>query len=322
MKLIVRTILFFLLWPTNLLIIHAQEITIKATLDTNLIELGGRVNLLYEVENPENYQVGFPEFQDTLVVAVEVLHKTGVDTVELKNNRIRQYQKLELTSFEIGKHFIAPQAFSFRSGAIVDTIYSKALYFEVVGVALDTTGTIRDIAALERAPLSFRDFLPLFVILFLVLLALAIVYFIKKFKKKEGLWFMPEKPKEAAHVIALRELDKLKAQNLWQQKQVKEYYSRLTNIIRSYIEARFGILAMEKPSSEVLQEVRKAGVDRLLDMKAFEALLNLADLIKFARGDAKAEENMEHLENAYKLVKQTIEVVGDHEASNKIDGTV
>ncbi len=318
MKLLFRTVLFLVFMHTSLYCVTAQDLSIKATLDTNLIELGGRVNLLIELEKFKNDQVDFPEFRDTLVFAVEILNNSGIDTVELKNNRVKLSQKLELTSFETGKHYIAPQAFPFRSGNLVDTLFSKALYFEVVGVAIDTTNTIRDIAPLERAPIGLRDFLPLLLFILPVLLALVIVIIIRKFKKKNGLWFIPEKPKEAAHVIALRELDKLKAQNLWQQKQVKEYYSRLTNIIRNYIEARYGILAMEKPSSEVLYEVRKAGIAQQIDMKEFESLLNLADLIKFARGLASAEENLEHLENAYKLVKQTKEESENKEDSNKI----
>jgi hypothetical protein len=285
--------------------VFGQKFTIQTSLDTNKIVIGERAQLSYFVEKDKEDRVLLPEFRDTLVLGVEVLEQPDIDSVILKNDKVRLQKKLIITSFEEGMYFIPPQAFTLKSKTFVDTIFSQATYIEVVGVEIDTTNTIRDISSTERAPIIFRDFLPLFVLLALVAIALIIVSLIRKYKKGNGLLGAPEKILEPAHIIALRELDKLKAQKLWQQKQVKEYYTRLTHIIRTYIENRFGVLAMEKTSSEILIEIRNMGIGKEINIQEFESLLNLADLIKFAKGDAQPEENFEHLENAYKLVKAT-----------------
>jgi hypothetical protein len=288
-----------------------QKITIQTSLDTNKTEIGERVQLKYILEKDKHDVILLPEFSDTLIEGVEVLEQASIDSVNLKNNKVRVEQKLLITSFEEGMYYIPPQAFILKSKALTDTIFSQASYIEVVGVAIDTTNSIRDISASESAPIILRDFLPLFVLMALVAIALVIVFIIRRMKKKKGLLDSPEKPKEPAHIIAFRELDKLKAQKLWQQKQVKEYYSRLTQIIRIYIENRYGILAMEKPSSEILIELRNLGFGKDINLTEFENLLILADIIKFAKGDARPEENIEHIENAYKLVKDTYKPIDE-----------
>jgi hypothetical protein len=114
-----------------------------------------------------------------------------------------------------------------------------------------------------------------------------------------------EKAPEPAHIIALRDLDKLKAQKLWQQNQLKDYYSRLTYIIRAYIENQFSVLALEKTTAEIIGEIKIEKLDKFIDMRQLEQLLRLADLIKFAKGEAQPEENIAHLDNAYTLIKKT-----------------
>ncbi|HBH49769.1 MAG TPA: hypothetical protein DDX98_14080 [Bacteroidales bacterium] len=300
---------------------YPQAITIETKMDTNKISLGEPVELKYIVNKNTNDVILLPEFSDTLIVGVEVLDSAMVDSFKLKKDKEQLEQRLVITSFEEGKHYIPPQAFALKLGTITDTIYSKPSYLEVVGVAIDTTGTIRDIADVERAPVIFRDFIPLFVLLGMVLIALAIVYFVRQRRKGKGLLGPAVKAEEPAHIIALRELDKLKAQKLWQQEQLKEYYSRLTAIVRTYIENKFGILAMEMPSSEILIEVKNIGLDKLINLKEFEGLLNLADSIKFAKGHAQPDENIVQLENAYKLVKATYKLGEENEEENNPEKT-
>ena len=295
--------------------ISAQSVSIKTEMDTHKIDLGGRALLSYVIETDLGQKIIFPPIGDTLISTIEVIVPPVVDSLILDNERIRLKQQMELTSFEEGNHFIPPQPFTIVIGRRQDTIYSHASYLEVEGFSLDTTGVIRDIAGIERAPLIFRDFLPILILLLIVVIALAIVHFIKR-KKGKGVFILPEKPADPPHVIALRELDKLKAQKLWQQQQTKEYYSKLTFIIRTYLEDTFGILALEKPTSEILTELRNFDQTKSVDNRSLERLLNLADLIKFAKGQADPEENMEHLDNAYSLVKSIHAAVRTTESEN------
>ena len=283
--------------------LSAQSVSIKTEMDTHKIDLGGRARLSYIIEADVAQKILLPPFGDTITQEIEVIIPAVVDTTILENKRIKIQQQMELTSFDEGNHFIPPQPFTIIIGDRWDTIFSNASYLEVEGFSLDTTGVIRDIAGVERAPIIFRDFLPVLVLLLMVVVAIIIAHLIKKHRNGKGVFTIPEKPAEPPHVIALRELDRLKAQKLWQQKQTKEYYSKLTFIIRTYLEDTFGILALEKPTSEILSDLRRFELTEKFDNKDLERLLNLADLIKFAKGEADPEENMEHLENAYTLIK-------------------
>lgn len=302
---------FMLAFPVS-----AQTVTIETVLDTHKIEIGARAELKYLINKAGDKTIILPDIKDTLIDGLEVLEVPIIDSINAKDGNTRIEQKLSITSFEEGMYYIPPQPFGYKTEYGIDTIFSKESYLEVVGVEIDTTGTIRDIAGLERAPIIFRDFLPLIVLIGIAGLIILIVYLVRRYKRGKGLISTPQKPAEPAHIIALRELDKLKAQKLWQQDQTKEYYSRLTEIVRTYIEDRYNVLAMEKPSSEVLKELRHMHYSKKIDFPKLESLLNLADLVKFAKGSALAEENIEHLDNAYNIVKTTYIEPEEHDLNN------
>jgi hypothetical protein len=106
-------------------------------------------------------------------------------------------------------------------------------------------------------------------------------------------------------VIALRELDGLAELKLWQQGEFKHYYTRLTEIIRQYMERRYGIPAMEMTSREIHQAWATSGEDREDLAGNLDLLLNLADLVKFAKEKPVASDNEENLERAYDFVHKT-----------------
>ena len=187
----------------------------------------------------------------------------------------------------------------------VDTIISRSNYLVVHPFPLDTTKTIRDIKAVEKAPLSFSEVYPYVLgAIFIGVLIWFLMYYLKKKKKNEPLIGRP-KIQEPAHIIAFRELDALKAEKLWQRKEVKLYYSKLTEIIRRYIERRFRITAMEQTSDEILVEFEGQELLSNDDFLLLKELLIQADLVKFAKADPLPDENETHFENAYKFVNNT-----------------
>jgi hypothetical protein len=174
----------------------------------------------------------------------------------------------------------------------------------VSGVQLDEGSTIRDIKEPIGAPVS-----PLLILAMVVLTPFLIglvgygIYALF-FRKKEVL-DLPEKrlkPEEPYYIVALRELDRIKAQKLWQQKQLKEYYTRITYIVRWFIGKSFSIPALEETTEEILDHIRRQDLDQV-NYHHLEKLLNLADLVKFAKGEPDPDENIMHLDNAYSFVK-------------------
>lgn len=301
-------LIVLLLVSCSSFLVNGQVVTIQTVLDTNKIELGDRIELKYVLEKSSDTKVVLPEFSDTLIISVEVLEPPVVDSSKLKNKKVQIEQNLLITSFDEGMHYIPPQPFVVSAASGVDTIYSKESYFEVVGVAIDTTNNIRDIAGLERAPIIFRDFLPLFILIGMALIVILIVYLIRLKQKKRGLIKAPEKPAEPAYIIALRELDRLKALKLWQQDQVKEHYTQLSIIVRGYIERQFNISALEESTTELMRDLKQSKLGEKMNLMQLDALLKESDLVKFAKGTPSPEDNLKQVEVAYSFVKNTKEL--------------
>ena len=82
----------------------------------------------------------------------------------------------------------------------------------------------------------------------------------------------------------------------------KDYHTELTDIVREYIENRYGIIAMELTSDEILRSysglnLGSASTDML------RQILNLADMVKFAKAKPLANEHSLSMTNSYAFVK-------------------
>lgn len=135
-----------------------------------------------------------------------------------------------------------------------------------------------------------------------------IAYFIyKKVVRKEKIFVKKEQPKEPAHIIAFKELDSLKEKKLWEKGRSKDFYTELTDIVRSYIENRYSIGAMEMTTEEIQSEfANNSLIDKDLSNELYATLLN-ADFVKFAKASTIDTENQAALKFAYDFVIKTKE---------------
>ena len=307
---------YFLLLVANN--VFAQKLSIETQIDTNTIVIGDQIGLTYTIEKEKNIITKIPVFTDTLTQGVEIIGEPVIDSSSIKDNKIKIDVNLTITSFDTGIYYLPPQDFIFTDNGYTDTLPSRATYLMVRGVPIDTTYTVRDIKGYEKMPLTLIEIILYLSIFILLAAGIFLLFYYLKRKKEEKPLFKPVKPEEPAHITALRELDRLKAQKLWQQKQVKEYYTRITYIIRWYIEKRFSIIALEQTSDEILEHIRKSGIDDI-NFSNLESLLNLADLVKFAKGEPDPEQNILHLDNAYDFIKKTKEIKTEVEKANGND---
>ena len=96
-------------------------------------------------------------------------------------------------------------------------------------------------------------------------------------------------------------MEKLNAKKLWQEDSVKEYYSELSEIIRTYIENGIGTQAMEIPTHEIIFQLHQKGIGTT----SLKELLTRADLAKFAKAKPLQIENEESLKIGYDFIHQT-----------------
>lgn len=287
----------------------AQRVKATARLDSTNILIGDQVKLFLEIDHPKNVNIEFPVVPDTLANKIEVLNRTGIDTFAIDNNDEfqKQIQSYLITCFDSGSYRIPPQWFKIDLNGIVDSIRSNGVTLNVYTMAIDTTKGPTDIKMPYDAPLTLKEVTPYILGVILIgAIIFLILYSIKRKKKGKPIFVRPEKPKEPPHVIALRELDRIKNEKIWQKDKVKQYYSEVTDTLRRYIEDRYEIPAMEQTTDEILSSFKFRR--DLLKEKSYTNLsriLSLADLVKFAKYTPLPDDNNLTLVDAYFFVNDT-----------------
>ena len=174
-----------------------------------------------------------------------------------------------------------------------------------------------DIKDIWKPPFVLADYYPIiYGILLALFLICVIAYIIKRIRNKQSLIpFKKPEPKLPPHEQAIKELDEIKQQKLWQQGRSKEYYTLITETLRRYIVDRFDINAMEMTSGEILDIIRKQHeADSVYEN--LKQILNLSDFVKFAKMNPLPDENDLSMVNAYLFINQTkIEEVVTPEAA-------
>ena len=107
-------------------------------------------------------------------------------------------------------------------------------------------------------------------------------------------------------MTAIKELEKLHTQKLWQSGKSKQYYTGLTEILRAYLVGRYHFQAMEMTSAEILACIRELAVEERFAAR-LKRLLEIADFVKFAKLEPDPEQNEEAYQDAYYFVEETKE---------------
>lgn len=287
--------------------LEAQPVKAIARLDSTQILIGDQINLVVELEKPENMESVFAGIPDTLAGRIEVMDRSAIDTLRLDDQRLKLVQTFRITCFDSGEYRIPPFRFDLRGAGIPDSLFTNELVLKVLTLQVDTTRGPTDVKMPYDAPLTLKEVTPYMMgILLAGALLFLVLYSLKRRKKNLPLFTLPPKPQEPAHVVALRELDRIKEEKLWQKEKIKAYYSEVTGVLRTYIEARFGIPALEQTTSEILESfASRSGVAPEKAMSHLQHILPLADLVKFAKYQPLPDDHHLVLVNAYFFVNET-----------------
>lgn len=292
---------------------YAQSVEISATVDTNTILIGDWIRLNLQAKYTSDIVLTWPQFADT-IDAFDVVDRLPIDTQQ-SGNLILQSQQIIITAFDSGYHILKPIQFYFTSGQTLDSAGTDPFLITVHTLQVDTSLALKPIKGPMEVGWSFEDILPyLLILLLIILIGVGIFYWYKKSKQKAKPIEKP-KPKAPPHVIALAKLKQTEEEKLWQKGEIKEYYSRISDIVREYIEFRFEKPALESTTSEILESLVRVKIEPSSKAKLKE-LLSLSDFVKFAKIKPLPDEHEKTMQQVMEFVKETKQeaVVGREEA--------
>lgn len=280
-------------------------IIVSASIDSTTLFLGDQTQLRLQAVSEKTETVRMPVYGEYLIPGIEIVRRTGVDSTLLKDGRVQLNQTLTITSFQDSLFAIAPLPFIAEG----DTLYSDPLMLNVVQpFEMDSTPAITDIKPIQKAPVWVWGWLR-WVVLLLVLSAIGVgLYFLLKHIRDGRSLIHPyvhKEPERPAEEVALEKLDLIREEKIWQAGREKDYHTQLTDVVREYIGRRFDVHSTEKTSNETLREMKVVLKDQKELYSGLSQMLQLADLIKFAKWKATPEENERSLQTAYQFVRET-----------------
>jgi large-conductance mechanosensitive channel len=289
-------------------ILNGQDILMDAAFDTTCIFIGDQIHYTVTVEQPSDISLKIQAHKDTLIKKIEILSGPKTDSSSISGDRLRITNRYLITSFDTGFYQVPPVYAEIRNESGIKRFYSDYALLKVIRVKIapqDSSAKIFDIIQPYRAPVTLGEILQ-WVLLALLVAALVfvIIRLLKRFKKAARPEEVIVNP-DPAHVIAFRDLEKLKNEQLWQKGEVKSYYSRLTEILRQYLENRYGVFSLEMTTSETLIELIKTGFKKDDLYTMLKTILNGSDLVKFAKYKPEPSENESHFENSWAFVDKT-----------------
>lgn len=301
------------------------KVTVSAKLDSVNLLMGNITTLGLEVVQDKGKPGGFPMFREANPAlgyvgvcgdSIELRTSFTADTVEVGSGRIQINYKVPLQAFDSGTYRLP--AFVYVSES--DTARSNVLTLQVVPVKVSAEDPIAGFAPVaEPEGKRFYDVVPDWLadfwwVIILALLAVAAVVWALRRYKKEGT-VLKKKPEPTPYEEAIRNLRELKTRNLWEQGMEKEYFTRLTDILRIYLDKRFGINAMEMTSREIMDCLYDSDVKDKRDY--VRQILSVADFVKFAKVRPLPADNIAAYDNAVRFVEETKPVVVDENGAPK-----
>lgn len=264
--------------------VNAQEVTAKATVDTNAILIGSQLVLSLSVTHPSGLQINWPAVPDTFALFELVQQVNGDTVINSKNNTVTGNRHYKITSFDSGYHVIPPFEFLFNTGnkSSIQKASTDPILIHVQTIPVDTTKSIRDIKGQVVIPFTWRDAVPYLLGILAVALVIFLVYYFVKRRKPAIHTPVFQVPKRPAHEIALESLKHLEDAKLWQQGNYKGYHTALSDITRMFIQNRWSVAAMEMTTDEILRLQIISGQDPVI-YSQLKVMLELADLVKFAK---------------------------------------
>lgn len=271
-----HSLLAFVFSCTALVETQAQ---LQTAVDSLSVQIGAQLNYTLQIKADSTDQVLFPE--RTSFLPFEILEEFPVDTLKAQSHYLFT-KKYALIQFDSGRYWLPRQSVILNNTTLLSDSIQVAVRDVVVDTLKQKLFDIKPLIEVERNYNRFtRNLLWAILLIFLVFGAV-FSYFKWQQQKAE------KAKKRPPFDQAIHDLKTLEAKTPSNQEEFKIYYSKLTDIVRRYLEEEAKIDALESTSDELLQKLsllQDAGKITLHSdtIKNLERVLSTADLVKFAR---------------------------------------
>ena len=313
-----------IIFATSIFSGYAQGGTpvISAKIIPDSITIGDQFELKVTIDKSLVQVVEFPLFEDNkLGGVIEILSEGQIDTISKEGKDIKIQKRYLLTAFDAGHYSLGRFPMMFADKNIIDTIWSKEdMFLKESTFEIDTTKQkIHDIKLPMKAPMKFGEVSGYILCGCLVALIIGFIIFYIIRRRANRPLIGKRKEVLPPHVIAIKALEELKCKKIWQSSKHKLYYTSLIDILREYVEGRYGVHAMEMTSEEIIvalkdKDLTAKNIDELRD------LLSISDLVKFAKVLPDADQNEINYDKVYYFVEETkyVEIDVDNKEKGEI----
>ncbi len=299
-----RRLSFCIILTASVLSASAQ-VSVEAVIDSIQIFVGQQAHVTLTATAKENAKVEFPQFKSTeyITPGVEVLDRKELEQQPQDNGFVSRSMVYTMTSFDDTLYYLPPMTVKIDGKPYKSkSLALKVLTFEVDTLHADQFFGPKDV---QDNPFQWSDWsLPFWLsVLMLILLAVTYYLYLRLRDNKPIISHIRIVKRLLPHQKAMKEIEQIKADKMVNSENSKEYYTKLTDTLRKYIEERYGFNAMEMTSSEIIERLTASQDQKSLD--ELRQLFTTADLVKFAKYSTLINENDANLVNAIEFINQT-----------------
>ena len=284
----------------------AQQAEAWSSLDSTSIMIGDQIHYNIGITLPKDAFVQWPLYNDTITQNIEIINRSNIDTIATEHD-IMLSQMFVITSFDSG-YFEVPVVdfkFAFANDTTVFTASSMPLFLNVMVPVVDTTQAFKPIVSPISEPYTIGEVLPWIVVITAVIIVIVLgIFYLSRRKKKQPIFSRKAAPLLPPHIVAINKLEELRLAKMWQSGHLKKYHSEITDILREYLDRRYNFDAPEMTTYEIVSKLNELKVNKEA-LSKIENVMNLADLVKFAKSVPTAVENDLSLVHSTDFVNET-----------------
>ena len=283
----------------------AAQVSVEAEIDSIQIFIGQQAHVTLRATMPEGATAEFPVFKASELVTpgIEVLSSKEEGVKGKDNGIVERTVVYTLTSFDDTLYYLPP----FNVKVDGKVYKSKSLALKVLPVEVDTLHVEKYFGPkdVQDNPFLWSEWRPLILlfVLMLVLMALGGYLYYRLRSGKPIITAIRVVKRLLPHQKAMKEIEQIKADKMVMSENQKEYYTKLTETLRKYIEERYGFSAMEMTSAEIIERLTRESDQTMLD--ELRQLFSTADLVKFAKYSTLINENDANLVSAIDFINRT-----------------